>query len=135
MNDVIVTISLGSSGYLVTKFFFDPLFNVLDLRREMHVAVLKYANLWGLDVERQKVACEEYRILAARGVAEHENLRTWSYCLVCLFLRFRKIDIGEAAKCFWIMSGEAAKPDEGLRKETVSKIYKYLNLSKDEEKK
>lgn len=138
MYDVITTVLLGSLGYLLTKFFFDPLFNILNLRQEMHIAILKYANLWGLDVERQKVACEEYRLLAARGIAECENLSYYkihNFCFLNHYLKFRNIDMGEAAKSFWIMSGEASRPDENLRKETVSRIYEYLNLPREEQEK
>ncbi len=135
MWEVIATLVTGVIGYCLAKFILDPLFNVLALRKEIHIAILKYANNWGADSEWQKAACEEYRLLAARGIAENESLEVPIYLPFRYLLKRFGIHIGEAAKCLWIMDADAARPDKQLRDETVEKVYQYLSLSSGAEKK
>lgn len=139
MTEVFISLLLGATGYLIIKFFIDPVHRILALRQEMHESILQYSNIWGIDphdkdysVARQHAARERYRELGAKGEAEYENIKFNNfYFFARIYLCMREIKLDLAAKKFWELEADATQPDNAFRKSVVDEIRGHLKLPEE----
>ena len=132
---MLLSLLFGFTAYSCEKFFVDPVLRIRSLRKDMHEALLQYGNVWGLDpndqnysLERMHNARETYRSLAAKGIAESENLGLRAYFLARWYIGSTGIDLEKAAPKFWAMEADVCDPDKEFRDGIINEIREYLKL-------
>jgi hypothetical protein len=135
---ILASVAIGIAGYLGTNFVIAPILECRRLRKEVHLALITYANVWavpsGLPEQeilylaiRNREAANTYRLLSARITAFAEDLQHGKFYLgaVCLL---KKYNFSDAAAALMSLEPDALNPEKSFRDGQVNKVKAALRI-------
>jgi hypothetical protein len=109
MLTAIATVALGGIGWIIAKLLFEPLKEIIDLRREAQECLLAYGDLSkDAPADDRRTAAEAFRRIGAGFVSRHYAPYPWANWTYDYVLRWLQWDI-HGAGCLLISIGNGTQ--------------------------